>query len=43
MIHDLNPRAKASEGLSQFTQTLSRRDVPVQKTKSLIERLVKRS
>jgi pilus assembly protein CpaE len=43
MIYDLNPRAKASEGLSQFTQTLSRREVPVQKTKSLIERLVKRS
>jgi pilus assembly protein CpaE len=42
MIQDLNPRAKASEGLSQFTQTLSRREVPVQKTKSLIERLVKR-
>jgi len=43
MIQDLNPRAKASEGLSQFTQTLSRRDAPVQKTKSLIERLVKRA
>jgi pilus assembly protein CpaE len=42
MIQDVNPRAKAAEGLSQFTQTLSRREVPVQKTKSLIERLVKR-
>jgi pilus assembly protein CpaE len=43
MIQDVNPRAKAAEGLSQFTQTLSRRDAPVQKTKSLIERLVKRT
>jgi pilus assembly protein CpaE len=42
MIQDVNPRAKAAEGLSHFTQTLSRREVPVQKTKSLIERLVKR-
>jgi len=43
MIQEVNPRAKAAEGLSQFIQTLSRRDAPVQKTKSLIERLVKRA
>jgi pilus assembly protein CpaE len=43
MIHDINPRAKASEGLTLFTQTLSRREVPAQKPKSLIERLVKRA
>jgi pilus assembly protein CpaE len=43
MIQDVNPRAKAAEGVSQFTQTLSRREAPVQKTKSLIERLVKRA
>jgi pilus assembly protein CpaE len=42
MIHEVNPKAKASEGLSQFVQGLARRDAPVVKPKSLVDRLLKR-
>ena len=43
MIGDVNAKAKASEGLVQFAQQLSRREAPAQKPKTLIERLVRRS
>jgi pilus assembly protein CpaE len=42
MVLEVNPKAKAAEGLLQFTQTLSRREIPAAKPKSLIERLAKR-
>ena len=42
MIHEVNARAKASEGLSLFVQGLARRDAPVQKPRSLLDRLLKR-
>jgi pilus assembly protein CpaE len=42
MIPEVNAKAKVSEGLGQFTQNLSRREAPAQKSRSLIERLVKR-
>ena len=42
MIQDVNPKAKASEGLAQFAQQLSRREAPSVKPKSLMQRLVKR-
>ncbi len=43
MVWDVNPKAKASEGLAQFAQQLSRREAPAPKPKTLLERLVKRS
>jgi pilus assembly protein CpaE len=43
MIQEVNPKAKASEGLCQFVQGLARREAPVVKAKSLIDRLLKRS
>lgn len=42
MISEVNPRAKASEGVLQFAQGLSKREAPAAKPKSLIQRLVKR-
>ena len=42
MLQDVNAKAKVSEGLSQFAQSLSRREEPAQRSRSLIERLVKR-
>ncbi len=42
MIQEVNAKAKASEGLGLFVQGLARRDAPVQKPKSLIDRLLKR-
>jgi pilus assembly protein CpaE len=42
MVLEVNQKAKAAEGLLQFTQTLSRREIPAAKPKSLIERLAKR-
>ena len=43
MIFEVNPKAKAAEGLAAFAQQISRREVagPV-KSKSLFDRLVKR-
>lgn len=43
MVQDVNPKAKAAEGIAQFAQLLSRREAAQQKPKSLIERLVKRA
>jgi pilus assembly protein CpaE len=42
MIHEVNPKAKASEGISQFVQGLARRDAPVQAPRSFLDRLMKR-
>lgn len=46
MIQEVNAKAKASEGLSQFVQALSRREAPAPKAKpaaaSLLGRLLKR-
>ena len=42
MIGEVNDKAKASEGLLAFAQTLTRREAAPVKSKSLIDRLVKR-
>jgi pilus assembly protein CpaE len=42
MLQEVNAKAKVSEGVVQFAQALSRREAPAQKSRSLIERLVKR-
>jgi pilus assembly protein CpaE len=42
MIHEVNAKAKASEGLALFVQGLARRDAPAVKPKSLLDRLLKR-
>jgi len=43
MIFEVNAKAKAAEGLAQFTQVLSRREpVAAAKPQSLLERLMKR-
>ncbi|HTK36736.1 MAG TPA: CpaE family protein [Caulobacteraceae bacterium] len=42
MVQEVNGRAKASEGIAQFVQGLARRDAPVQATRSLLDRLLKR-
>ena len=46
MIQEVNPKAKASEGLAQFVQLLARREAPVAKPKSaaagLLGRLLNR-
>jgi pilus assembly protein CpaE len=42
MIQDVNAKAKASEGLAQFVQVLARREAPAQKTRSILDRLMKR-
>lgn len=42
MIQEVNGKAKAAEGLAQFVQSLARRDAPVQKSRSLIDRFLKR-
>jgi pilus assembly protein CpaE len=43
MLHEVNPKAKASEGLLQFVQQLVRREAQVQRPRSLIERLLKKA
>ena len=44
MVFEVNAKAKASEGLAQFTQLLSRRDAVVAaKPSSILERFLKRS
>ncbi len=43
MIFEVNPKAKASEGLAQFTQLLSRREPVAVKPRSLVDRLLGRS
>ncbi len=43
MIAEVNPKAKASEALLQFAQSMTRREVVEAKPRSLIERLVKRA
>ncbi len=42
MVYEVNGKAKAAESLAQFAQQLSRREAPVAKPKSLIERLMAR-
>ena len=44
MIFEVNPKAKAAEGLTQFAQRLSRRDAPAPapKSGSLFDKLLKR-
>ena len=42
MIFEVNPKAKASEGMLQFVQQVSRREVAPQKPKSLLTRLTGR-
>ena len=42
MIQEVNARAKASEGLAQFVQSIARRDAPAQKPRSFLDRLLKR-
>jgi hypothetical protein len=46
MITEVNAKAKASEGLTQFVQALSRREAPIAKGKStsagLLGRMFKR-
>jgi pilus assembly protein CpaE len=43
MLHEVNPKAKASDGLLQFVQVLVRREAQVQPPRSLFERLLKKS
>jgi pilus assembly protein CpaE len=43
MVFEVNAKAKASEGLAQFTQVLSRREPVAVKPRSLVERLLNRS
>jgi pilus assembly protein CpaE len=40
MIQEVNAKAKASEGVAQFSQLLSRREAPVVKPKTPVERLL---
>ncbi len=44
MVFEVNPKAKAAEGLAQFAQQLSRRDAvaPAAKSASLFDKLLKR-
>ncbi len=42
MIFEVNPKAKASEGMLQFVQQISRREIAPQKPKSLLTRLTGR-
>ena len=43
MIFEVNPKAKAAEGLAQFSQRLSRRDpIAAVKSGSFFDRLLKR-
>jgi pilus assembly protein CpaE len=42
MVQEVNARAKAAEGLAQFVQGLARREGPVQRPRSLLDRLLKR-
>jgi pilus assembly protein CpaE len=42
MIFEVNAKAKASEGLSQFTQLLSRREPLVAKPRSILDQLLNR-
>jgi pilus assembly protein CpaE len=42
MIFEVNPRAKAAEGLAQFTQRLSRREAAPTKPRSILDQLFKR-
>jgi pilus assembly protein CpaE len=44
MVFEVNPRAKAAEGLSLFAQQLSRREIvaPIVKPQSLLDKLLKR-
>jgi pilus assembly protein CpaE len=43
MVFEVNAKAKACEGLAQFTQVLSRREAVAAKPRSLIERLLGRT
>jgi pilus assembly protein CpaE len=43
MVFEVNAKAKASEGLAQFTQVLSRREAVAVKPRSLVERLLGRT
>ncbi len=43
MVFEVNPKAKAAEGLAQFTQVLARREAIVVKPHSLIDRLLGRT
>ena len=43
MIFEVNAKAKAAEGLAQFTQLLSRREAVAVKSRSLVERLLGRT
>ena len=42
MIQEVNPKAKAVEGLMQFAQQLSRREAPQPRPRSLLDRLLGR-
>ena len=42
MIFEVNAKAKASEGLAQFTQVLSRREPIVAKPRSILDQLLNR-
>ena len=42
MIFEVNPKAKASEGMLQFVQQISRREIAPQKPKSFLARLTGR-
>jgi len=43
MVFEVNPKAKAAEGLAQFTQVLARRDAVAVKQPSLLDRLLGRT
>jgi pilus assembly protein CpaE len=43
MIQEVNAKAKASEGLAQFVQLLARREAPMQKPRSILDRIIKRN